>query len=59
MRHGSAQTLGSKEWSKVRVSKESKLQTLGREKRRTRREKVMEAERALAPSHKIMKGCRK
>lgn len=45
--HGEVQTLCSKECRKVRVSKESKLQTLGREKRRTRREKVMEAERAL------------
>lgn len=47
-----------KQW-KVRVRKESKLQTLGREKRRMRREKVMEAEKPLAPSHEIMEGCRK
>lgn len=58
VRHGKVQTWCSKVCRKVRVSKESKLQTLRREKRK-RREKVMEAERALAPSHKIMQGCRK
>lgn len=47
-----------KQW-KVRIRKESKLQMLGKEKRRMRREKVMEAERPLAPSHEIMEGCRK
>lgn len=38
-----------KQW-KVRVRKESKLQMSGREKRRMRREKVMEAEASCSIS---------
>lgn len=59
VRHGSVPTLGRRACRKGTVSKETKQWTLRREKRRTRREKVMEAERTLAPPHKIMKGCRK